>query len=92
VLSGEGNGKTFYEKVIFSCNGRLINSFAMIYSTDEGRLFDRVVEGIEKSFRAVLRRVRVLARRQMRHDLRDRSRAARTRPSPTALPAPADET
>lgn len=52
ALSGEGNGKTFYEKVIFSCNGRLINSFAMIYSTAESGLFDRVVEGIEKSFRA----------------------------------------
>ena len=34
ALSGEGNGKTFYEKVIFSCNGRLINSFAMIYPSD----------------------------------------------------------
>ncbi len=51
VLSGEGNGKTFYEKVIFSCNGRLINSFAMIYPSDRGPLFDRIVEGIEKSFR-----------------------------------------
>jgi len=52
ALSGEGNGKTFYEKVIFSCNGRLITSFAMIYPTAESGLFDRVVEGIEKSFRA----------------------------------------
>ena len=52
ALSGEGNGKTFYEKVIFSCNGRLINSFAMIYPTSQSGLFDRVVEGIEKSFRA----------------------------------------
>jgi hypothetical protein len=52
ALSGEGNGRTFYEKVIFSCNGRLINSFAMIYPTAESGLFDRVVEGIEKSFRA----------------------------------------
>ena len=52
ALSGEGNGKTFYEKVIFSCNGRLINSFAMIYPTAQSGLFDRVVEGIEKSFRA----------------------------------------
>jgi hypothetical protein len=51
VLSGEGNGKTFYEKVIFSCNGRLINSFAMIYPSDRGPLFDRIVEGIERSFR-----------------------------------------
>ena len=51
VLSGEGNGKTFYEKVIFSCNGRLINSFAMIYPVERGAVFDRVVEGIEKTFR-----------------------------------------
>jgi hypothetical protein len=53
-LSGEGNGKTFYEKVIFSCNGRVINSFAMIYPTAQSVLFDRVVEGVEKSFRAGL--------------------------------------
>jgi hypothetical protein len=51
VLSGEGNGKTFYEKVIFSCGGRLINSFAMIYPTDQRRIFDPIVEGIEASFR-----------------------------------------
>jgi hypothetical protein len=51
VLSGEGNGKTFYEKVMFSCAGRLINSFAMIYPTDQHQVFDRIVEGIEASFR-----------------------------------------
>jgi hypothetical protein len=51
VLSGEGNGKTFYEKVMFSCAGRLINSFAMVYPTDQRDTFDRVVEGMEKSFR-----------------------------------------
>jgi hypothetical protein len=51
VLSGEGGGKTFYEKVMFSCAGRLINSFAMVYPTDQRDIFDRVVEGMEKSFR-----------------------------------------
>jgi hypothetical protein len=51
VLSGEGNGKTFYEKVMFSCGGRIINSFAMIYPTDQRRIFDPIVEGIEASFR-----------------------------------------
>ena len=51
VLSGEGGGKTFYEKVMFSCAGRLINSFAMVYPTDQRDTFDRVVEGMEKSFR-----------------------------------------
>jgi hypothetical protein len=51
VLSGEGDGKTFYEKVMFSCGDRLINSFALIYPTDQRQLFDRIVEGIEASFR-----------------------------------------
>jgi hypothetical protein len=51
VLSGEGNGKTFYEKVMFSCGGRLINSFAMIYPSDRRHLFDPIVERMENSFR-----------------------------------------
>jgi hypothetical protein len=51
VLSGEGDGKIFYEKVMFSCAGRLINSFAMIYPTDRRHVFDRLVERIEDSCR-----------------------------------------
>ena len=51
VLSGEGNGKIFYEKVMFSCSGRLINSFALIYSVDQRRSFDAIIERIEHSFR-----------------------------------------
>ena len=51
VLSGEGNGKTFYEKVMFSCSGRLINSFAMLYPTEQRKTFDPIVERIENSFR-----------------------------------------
>ena len=51
VLSGEGNGKTFYEKVMFSCGGRTINSFAMIYPTEQRHVFDPIVEGIEDTFR-----------------------------------------
>ena len=51
VLSGEGNGKTFYEKVMFSCGGRIINSFAMIYPTEQRHIFDPIVEGIEDTFR-----------------------------------------
>jgi len=50
VLSGEGNGKTFYEKVMFSCAGRLINSFAIVYPTDQRGDFDPIVEGMEASF------------------------------------------
>lgn len=51
VLSGEGNGRSFYEKVMFSCGGRLINSFAVVYSIGEREALDRVVERMEKSFR-----------------------------------------
>lgn len=50
VLSGEGKGKAFYEKVVFTCNGRLISSFAMIYPSERRKVFDRLIEGIEKSF------------------------------------------
>ena len=50
-IQREGNRKTFYEKVMFSCGGRIVNSFAMIYPTDQRRIFDPIVEGIEASFR-----------------------------------------
>jgi hypothetical protein len=51
VLSGEGEGKIFYEKVVFSCSGRLINSFAMIYPGNKRELFNPVVERMEGTFR-----------------------------------------
>jgi hypothetical protein len=51
ALSGEGNGNIFYEKAMFSCAGRLITSFAMIYGSDRRQAFDRIVERIENSFR-----------------------------------------
>jgi hypothetical protein len=51
VLSGESDGRIFYEKVIFSCRGRLINSFAMIYPTEQRHVFDPIVETIEDTFR-----------------------------------------
>jgi hypothetical protein len=51
VLSGEGNGKIFYEKVMFSCSSVLISSFALIYPAEQRRTFDPIVEKIEDSFR-----------------------------------------
>ena len=51
VLSGEGDGKVFYEKVVFTCSGRLINSFAMIYPMERRATFDPIVERIENTFR-----------------------------------------
>ena len=52
ALSGEGNGEIFYEKVIFGCNGRLINSFAIVYPIEQRDVFDPLVERIEDSFHA----------------------------------------
>jgi hypothetical protein len=52
ALSGENNEKIFYEKVIFSCSGRMITSFAMIYSIERRDEFNPLVERIEESFRA----------------------------------------
>ena len=51
VLSGEGSGKIFYEKVMFTCGGRLINSFAMIYPAAQRQILDPIVERIEDTFR-----------------------------------------
>jgi hypothetical protein len=51
VLSGENDQNVFYEKVIFSCQGRVISSFALIYPIASKAMFDAVVEGIEKTFR-----------------------------------------
>lgn len=51
VLSGENQREVFYEKVMFSCGGRIINSFSLIYPVDAKRAFDPIVAGIEKTFR-----------------------------------------
>jgi len=51
VLSGERDGKIFYEKVMFSCGGGVITSFAMTYRSAERRRFDPIVERMENTFR-----------------------------------------
>jgi hypothetical protein len=52
VLSGVRDGIMFYERVTFTCGGRLINSWAMLYPAAERRLYDRIVEHVAKSYRA----------------------------------------
>jgi hypothetical protein len=51
VLSGEKDGLMFYEKAIFTCNNRRINSFAMVYPVGERSLYDPIIETMEDSFR-----------------------------------------
>jgi hypothetical protein len=52
VLSGTRDGTTFYERVTFTCGGRLINSWAMLYPEGERRIYDRIVERVARSYRA----------------------------------------
>ena len=50
VLSGERQGKIFYEKAVFTCGGQLISSFAMIYPTAQRATFDPLVARVANSF------------------------------------------
>ena len=50
VLSGTRDGTMFYERVTFTCGGRRINSWAMLYPVAERRLYDRIVEQVARSY------------------------------------------
>ena len=52
VLSGVHDGTMFYERVTFTCGGRVINSWALLYPQAERRRYDRVVEQVAQSYRA----------------------------------------
>jgi hypothetical protein len=51
VLSGTLGQTMVYEKIMFSCGGTVINSFAMTYPITERRFFDPLVEAIEDTFK-----------------------------------------
>jgi hypothetical protein len=51
VLSGTRGDMMIYEKVMFSCAGKVINSFAIVYPIAERSFYDPIVETIENSFR-----------------------------------------
>lgn len=51
VLSGVRNDTMFYERVSFTCDGRRITSWAMLYPNAERRYYDRIVEEIARTFR-----------------------------------------
>jgi hypothetical protein len=40
-----------YEKIMFSCGGSVINSFAMTYPIAERGFYDPLIEAIEDTFR-----------------------------------------
>jgi hypothetical protein len=51
VLSGTRDGTVFYERVTFTCGGRLINSWAIIYPVQEKQIYDRLVEQVARGYR-----------------------------------------
>lgn len=51
VLSGEMDGRIFYERISFVCDGRYIYGWQMTYPAAEKRRWDPIVESIHRSYR-----------------------------------------
>ena len=51
VISGYRGDDIYYEKVMFSCAGSVVNVFAITYPQGLRRQYDPVVEKMEDSFR-----------------------------------------
>lgn len=51
VLSGKKGDRIFYERITFACGGRYIYGWQMSYPVSVQRLYDRVVEGVHRSYR-----------------------------------------
>ena len=51
VLSGYRGDDIYYEKVMFSCGGQVVNVMAVTYPSGERDVYDPVVERMEDSFR-----------------------------------------
>jgi hypothetical protein len=50
VLSGTKGDMHFYERVSFTCGGKLINSWALLYPASERRTYDRIVEAVAPTY------------------------------------------
>ena len=51
VLSGYRGASIYYEKVMFSCGGSLVNVFAITYPVEQRDMYDPIVERMEDTFR-----------------------------------------
>lgn len=51
VMSGYRGDSIYYEKVMFSCGGQLVNVLALTYPANQRRFYDQIVEDMEDSFR-----------------------------------------
>jgi hypothetical protein len=52
VVSGIKDGLMFYHRTSFTCGGRMVSSWAMAYPLAERAVYDRIVEGIARRYRA----------------------------------------
>lgn len=50
VVSGTRGAMHFYERVSFTCGGRLINSWALLYPVAERHIYDPIVEAIARTY------------------------------------------
>jgi len=50
VVSGTRGTMHFYERVSFTCGGKLINSWALLYPAAERHVYDRIVEAIARTY------------------------------------------
>ena len=51
VLSGTVGEEMFYERITFSCDGRSIHGWLMVYPRAERVFYDAIVEEIHRSYR-----------------------------------------
>ncbi|MFA5951427.1 MAG: hypothetical protein WC807_14200 [Hyphomicrobium sp.] len=50
IVSGTRGDMHFYERVSFTCGGKLINSWALLYPVAERQTYDRIVEAIARTY------------------------------------------
>lgn len=50
IISGTRGSMHFYERVSFTCGGRIINSWALLYPVSERHIYDRIVEAIAPTY------------------------------------------
>ena len=51
VLSGVRNGTAFYQRVSFSCGGRKIDSWAMLFPEAQKATYEPIIEQVHRSYR-----------------------------------------
>jgi hypothetical protein len=51
VLSGFRGGDIYYQKVMFSCGGRIINALSITFPRDEKPFYEPIIERVEDNFR-----------------------------------------